>query len=52
MHVCLYLRDLLWRLYEVKCEWSPAMLGAATQTDLSVAQDALGGEYQAVRSAG
>lgn len=46
-HICLYLRD-----HEVKSELSPAMLGVATHTELTVAQDGLGGEYQAVRSAG
>lgn len=51
-HICLYLRDLLSRLYEVKGELSPAMLGAATQTELTVAQDGLGGEHQAVGCAG
>lgn len=52
IHICLYLRDLLLSLYEVKGEVSPAKLGAATQTVLTVAQDGLDGEYQAVGCAG
>lgn len=52
MHICLYLRDLLSRLSEVKGELSPAMLGAATQTELTVAQDCLDGDDQAVGGAG